>query len=303
MSNKKETPHYSKLAALLNNPKLPVSDKPRVEEAVERYHDWVAATNAAEGEPSEVLEKMVALFDEYKFFIDAELIFSSSEDFLYRQKGQLKLDNTVIEEFLPMLAVPKVIPELGASSFTVGSVTAYSSISFSSQIHSQPLGGGMIVKSKDQDFAIAKKLYLKSSHNKDFSEALTEETYLAYVAAECKTNLDKTMFQEASATAQDLKTAVVGAKYFLLAEWLDMTPLATTTTYIDEVLLLRKAKRISSNVRSSFSTRQGRERAQQEYKDYLRDNCFKVEVFARFCDHIAGLFPSTEGAVLEHGYF
>ena len=37
-----------------------------------------------------------------KYYIDVDLIFDSPEDFLYRQKGQLKLDNTVIEEFLPI---------------------------------------------------------------------------------------------------------------------------------------------------------------------------------------------------------
>ncbi len=67
-------------------------------------------------------------------------------------------------------------------------------------------------------FFNCKKLFLKSSHNSNFTNSITEETYLAYVAAECKTNLDKTMFQEASATAHDLKIAVVGAKYYLVCE-------------------------------------------------------------------------------------
>lgn len=51
------------------------------------------------------------------------------------------------------------------------------------------------------------------------------ETNIAYLACECKTNLDKTMFQEASATALDLKSTVPSAKYLLLCEWLDMTPI------------------------------------------------------------------------------
>ena len=161
----------------------------------------------------------------------------------------------------------------------------------------------MIVKSKDQDFAIARKLYLQSAHTSDFSDAVTEETYLAYVAAECKTNLDKTMFQEASATAHDLKSAVVGAKYYLLAEWLDMTPLSTATTDIDEVLLLRKAKRLPSNIRSDFSSRHGRQSAVKAYKEYLIAHPFQVDVFVRLCDHISALFPSSEASVFDNGYF
>ena len=53
------------------------------------------------------------------------------------------------------------------------------------------------------------------------------------------------MFQEACATAHDVKAAVSGASYYLLCEWLDMTPLSTAPTDIDEILLLRKAKRIN----------------------------------------------------------
>jgi hypothetical protein len=51
------------------------------------------------------------------------------------------------------------------------------------------------------------------------------ESNLGYVCAECKTNLDKTMFQEAVATSRDLKIAVPNSLYFLICEFLDMTPL------------------------------------------------------------------------------
>lgn len=74
---------------------------------------------------------------------------------------------------------------------------------------------------------------------------------------ELKTNLDKTMYQEASATAHDIKLAVTGAKYYLLCDFLDMTPISTATTDIDEILIVRKAKRINSNIRKEFSTYAG----------------------------------------------
>ncbi|RIY25701.1 restriction endonuclease, partial [Bifidobacteriaceae bacterium WP021] len=104
-------------------------------------------------------------------------------------------------------------------------------------------------KTKDQDFSMCRPLYIMSSYDPDFSELQTTRltTYLGYILAELKTNLDKTMFQEASATAHDVKQAVTGAKYYLLCDYLDMTPISTTTTDIDEILITRKAKRISSN--------------------------------------------------------
>lgn len=106
----------------------------------------------------------------------------------------------------------------------------------------------MIIRSKDQDFAIARRLFVRASHQPDFLDAVTEETSIAYVASEIKTNLDKTMFQEGAAMALDVKTVAPGARYYLLCEWLDMTPISTVTTAIDEVIILRRAKRLASNV-------------------------------------------------------
>lgn len=63
------------------------------------------------------------------------------------------------------------------------------------------------------------------------------------------TNLDKTMFQEAVATSRDLKIAVPSSLYFLVCEYLDMTPVSITSTHIDDVLIVRKTKRMSSNIR------------------------------------------------------
>lgn len=84
---------------------------------------------------------------------------------------------------------------------------------------------------------------MKASYRHDFEpeDTLTLSANLGYVLAELKTNLDKTMFQEASATAHDVKQAVPGAKYYLLCDFLDMTPISTATTDIDEILITRKA--------------------------------------------------------------
>ena len=163
---------------------------------------------------------------------------------LTRQKRQLKLDNSVIEEFLPHFVTPAVLPEMVGHEVAVGPTTCFSSVYFSTSLDVPVVGGGLEVRSKDQDFAISKKLFLKASHDSSFSASVTKETHIGFVISECKTNLDKTMFQEACATAHDVKAAVSGARYYLLCEWLDMTPLCTALTDIDEILILRKAKRI-----------------------------------------------------------
>ncbi len=302
------TPHLEKLNATLDNDKLPDEDKPRIKAAIKRYNKWIGDLNAVTGSPQERIQTMVKLLDEYRLYIDIELVFDSSEDFLYRQKGQLKLDNSVIEEFLPHLVQPAVLPEIKGHEVIVGPTTCFSSINFSTSLEVPVVGGGLEIRAKNQDFAISKKLYLKASHDSAFADpaTVTKETHIGFVVAECKTNLDKTMFQEACATAHDVKAAVAGARYYLLCEWLDMTPLSTAPTDIDEIILLRKAKRINSNVRAKYATYAGRKANRAAYRKYLTDNPFRADVFERFIGHIRSILRNevpVESDVLSRGYF
>ncbi len=300
------TPNLDKLKAVLENEKLPQQDKPRVQKAIERYKKWVADLDTVTGIPEEMIKKMVELLNEYKFYIEVELIFDSEDDFLYRQKGQLKLESSIIEEFLPRLIQPVIIPEIKGIDVEVGPINAFSSLYFASSLSSPQVGGGMSIRTKTHDFAIGKRLYLKASHSFSFEESTEAETHIAYITAECKTNLDKTMFQEACATAHDVKSAVPGAKYFLICEWLDMAPISTTPTDIDEVILLRKGKRLSSNIRKDFNESQKRKGCRQKYIAYLKQYPLLHERFQRFVEHIRKLVKSEElieNDVLERGFF
>ena len=177
---------------------------------------------------------------------------------------------------------------------------------FKSTLHDTKRGGGVEIRTKDQDFAIAKKLFIRTSHNDSFNEFESKDAFLGYVTSECKTNLDKTMFQEANATASDVKKAIPGSKYFLLCEWLDMTPVSTAPTDIDEVLILRKAKRISSNIRKNYSTVAGRTANATSFRQYLEDNPYDSGVFNRFLNHIDAMLNDEdpeEGSVLTDGFF
>ena len=114
------------------------------------------------------------------------------------------------------------------------------------------------------------------------------------------------MFQEASATAHDVKLAVTGSKYYLLCDFLDMTPISTATTDIDEILIVRKAKRISSNVRKEFSTYEGRQKHRAWYTSYLTEHPYSADVFKRFIEHIFSQMKNEsliEESVLDIGYF
>ena len=114
------------------------------------------------------------------------------------------------------------------------------------------------------------------------------------------------MFQEASATAHDVKTSVPGAKYFLLCEWLDMTPISTAPTDIDEVIILRKSKRLSSNIRKFYSTSQGRQEHREKYIDFLKENPIALDMIQRFLSHIKNLISREnliEKDVVQNGFF
>lgn len=142
--------HGEKIIAALESTKLPSSDKPRLEVALQKYDEWVSALDSVDAPTvDELIEKMIDLLNSYKFYIDVDLIFDSPEDFLYRQKGQLKLDNTVIEEFLPIFVRKCIIKEFGVCDVDIGSQTAtFSSAYFASSLSSPSIGGGLSIKTK-----------------------------------------------------------------------------------------------------------------------------------------------------------
>ncbi|MGA3084536.1 MAG: Bpu10I family restriction endonuclease [Thermodesulfobacteriota bacterium] len=298
------TPHMDKLKALIRNPRLPTPDKPRVEEAVKRYNDWISEIQRIKPGHKNSVRQLVEATNRYKTFIELDLIFDSPENFLYRQKGQLKLDNTILEEFLPQLVFRSL--QLDNQTFEYGPRNTFAGLSFTSSIADPGRGGHPRLRTKDQDFVLGKRLYMMTSFDKDFSQSEVIESHLGYVCVECKTNLDKTMFQEAVATSRDLKIAVPSSLYFLVCEFLDMTPVSITSTQIDDVLVVRKAKRMSSNVRQEYRSAEARRKHRHAYVEFLESAKYYTDVFQRMIDNIQSMVeerdPETD-KVLKQGHF
>ena len=301
------TPHYSKLKATLESGKLPSCDRSQVVQAMERYREWIADLDKiieADGPEDLRLQKMVDLLNQYRLYIEIDLILNSQSGWLYRQKGQIKLDNSIIEEFLPRLVRSCLKSELSLLDVTIGPTTTFSSVWFNSSPKRPGSGGGLNIRTKDHDFAISRPLRLNAT-DASRSVTSTEMFNLAYVAAECKTNLDKTMFQEACASASDLKSAVPGAKYFILCEWLDMTPISSSTSPVDKVFLLRKSKRPSAEMRA-LGVYGGQQAARETYINFLVEHPYKAEVFGTFIDCVRDVLtyePIDQATALEQGYF
>ena len=303
------TTHKDKLLAAINNNKVPKSEIQFLKRSYEAYKRWISEIEKIYNEKISSDEKvsfMVKKLNKYKNYIDIDLIFDSKNDFLYRQKGQMKLGSSIIEEFLPRLVHPSIVGKFNKKQVIIGPTKSLSNLQFKSNITGIYAGGGLFSKEKDQDFSISKKLFLKASHNEDYSDSIEIKTHLSFIAAECKTNLDKTMFQEALATASDLKKIVLGAKYFLICEWLDMQPIDTTVTDIDLVLILRKAKRMSSDIRKHFNKAAGRKKYRDIYLKQMTSNPIDIEVIMRVVTRIRNVIASQsidEKRVLDRGYF
>ncbi len=307
MSNdtpKLPTPHLDKLNALLRNRRLPAADRSRVQEALQRYKEWIRELKTVKGGQKGAVQQLVDATNRYKMFVELDLIFDSPGEFLYRQKGQLKLDNTILEEFLPQLLYRGL--SLADSSLELGPRKTFAGLSFSSTLADPGTGGRPNLRTKDQDFILGKRPYMMTSFDKEFHDAELVESHLGYVCAECKTNLDKTMFQEAVATSRDLKVAVPSSLYFLVCEFLDMTPVSITSTHIDDVLIVRKAKRMSSNVRQEYRSAKERRDRRKEYVEFLESAKYYADVFQRMIEKIQHVIDDTAPeleTVLKKGYF
>ena len=300
-------PHGDKLRELLNNGKLPAADVPRVEKAINRYENWIAAMASLQTTGDERVKDLVALLNDYKEHIEIDLIWDSESEFLYRQKGQLKIDNSILEEWFPWLADPRVMPELKGTALTVGPAKAFAATHFQSTATDGRATPGLVIRSKDQDFTIGRPTYLRSSFSSEFPPKLTDDqtTYIAYIAAELKTNLDKTMFQEAAATSHDLRIAAPGSHYFLICEYLDMTPISSAGTDITEVLILR-SKRTGSQNRKQYSSPKYRQENRDVYVRDLREKPVRLDVVQRFVNRVREILRDQNADLsdaVERGWF
>jgi len=247
------TPHREKLLAAIENKKA-AADKDILKEAFKAYETWIGKLNALTSKGDERVIEMTSLLNGYKDYLEVDLIAGKGSAFIKRQKGQMKLDNSVMEEFLIHLVNPDIIEDIPADIET-GSQTAFMSLSFRpTDIANLSKKPEIVLKKKDQDFTIGKSIHYKFSPAGDFSTALTEKgkLFLAVFAAEVKVNYDKTMFQECCGTASRLKQGCPLSKYYALIEYLDMKAEDVRLTDIDNVFLLRKAKRLPYEKRSQF---------------------------------------------------
>lgn len=280
-----KTPHKEKLLAAIENPKAK-DDVDLLKEAYSAYEDWIKKLEGLTSKGRDRTNEMTAILNEYKDYLEVELILGKGTPFIKRQKGQLKLDNSIMEEFLIHLVHSDILNNLPDFELDTGPQTAFMSLAFRpsgvTALNEKP---EVVLKLKDQDFTIGKSIYYKFSSDVGFSNNKTVDGkfFLAVLAAECKVNYDKTMFQECSGTASRLKQGCPTSKYYALIEYLDMQPEDVRLTDIDNVFLLRKVKRLPFGKRNDYN----------EVKSLHRDNPISDEIIAKFVDEMQNFIDAV----------
>jgi hypothetical protein len=290
--------HKEKIVAAISNPKAK-EDIELLNEALSAYETWINKITRLTSKGEQRVREMTFLLNDYKDYLEVDLVASRGSAFLKRQKGQLKLDNSIMEEFLIHLVHPLILNNLPNFDLEAGSQTAFMSLAFRpSNLANLDGRPEVIVKEKDQDFTIGRTIHYKFSSESTFADAKTAsgKFHLAVLSAECKVNYDKTMFQECAGTAARLKQGCPVAKYFALVEYLDMQPEDTRLTEIDNVFLLRKTKRLPFEKRSSL------EEIKRQHKEFP----ISADVVLMFVDEIQKFIDSAwydPEAALKRGSF
>ena len=104
------------------------------------------------------------------------------------------------------------------------------------------------------------------------------------------------MFQEAAGTAARLKQGCPYAQYYVLNEYLDMVPEDTRLTAVDNVYLLRHAKRLPFDKRHIL----------EEVEQHRAAHPIDADVMLRFVNNLENFLNAVwydPDAALERGSF
>lgn len=200
----------------------------------EQNEKLIGPTSNVNNDDSEIIKQRVKLFNEYKDFIDQQ---HYAEHFDSRSN----LHSSVLEEFMYYLFRDLV---LGISkNALIGKSHSFKDIFFRSRSYRDMISSPhALIEIKDHDFAIG--MSVKASMQcKGSTRAEVHNWDIPAVAIECKTYLDKTMLQDASTAAEQLKQKNPNAMYIVVAEWLKLTESVNLKKYkIDQIYVLRKQK-------------------------------------------------------------
>jgi hypothetical protein len=228
--------HGDNIATKLRDKQSP--EKRRLLSAISaRYELWKQGCLRAEGSKDSRIKELVRLTNSYKKYLD-DIRFKCFT-------AQGKLHSSVLEEF--MYYIFQTIPSL-RSEMDMGQMEAYTNLFFAPKsLNSLQVKSGIQIHKKNQDFAIAKKVFITAATNERGTRE-TETVHIPVISIECKTYVDKTMYESSVATAERIKQGNPYSKYYIVTELYaigdDVDP---KHSKIDQIYVLRKQKRNKTN--------------------------------------------------------
>ncbi|MCI5188667.1 MAG: Bpu10I family restriction endonuclease [Candidatus Electrothrix sp. AS4_5] len=207
----------------------------------DRYDTWKTRNQELVGPGSEENEndthtilQRVELLNSYKDFID-------QQHYAEKFDSRSNLHSSVLEEFMYYL-FRDVVADFSEHAL-IGKSHTFKDIFFKPDSYSDMLDApNALIETKDHDFAIGTKIISNMTcRGTENNEKHTLD--IPAVAIECKTYLDKTMLQDASTAAEQLKHRNPNAMYIVVAEWLKLTDSVNLRKFkIDQIYVLRKQK-------------------------------------------------------------
>jgi hypothetical protein len=158
--------------------------------------------------------------------------------------AQSKFASTILEE-----CVYRLFASIEGSVIRTGNIKAYSNLYFSpfDFVHFQTTSN-VKINTKDQDFAIYKKISISIS---DAEEQI--EAFIPVVAIECKTYLDKTMLEGSIATAEKIKNGNPYCRFCIVTEFYEVDKKVDVKhSRIDQIYVLNKEAKRKTSVESNI---------------------------------------------------
>ena len=241
--------HGDNIANKLKNEKNAIN-KAYLSEIKKCYDNWRDALSKIKGDSLRAIKQRTALLNEYKNFID--------QPKFRKEKGnpngftsQSKLHSTVLEEF--MFHLLREIPQLKDKKLLYGPTNAYSNLYFApNNLATFEHTSGITINTKNQDFAISKEVCIETTvTGAKYNEGKTVSVPI--VSIECKTYLDKTMYEGSVATAEKIKRGNPYSLFLIVTETYEVGPdVDPNYSQIDQIYVLRKKSKSSLEERMSI---------------------------------------------------
>ena len=261
-----------------------------LQEISTKYNEWKTANLTLKGpsineseEDHKIIEQRVTLLNNYKNFLD-------QQKYAEKFDSRSNLHSSVLEEFMYYL-FKDLVNDISTNAL-LGKSKSFKDLFFRPKSFNDMLANtNIFIEEKDHDFAIGVCINAKLSCKG--STAYEDYVFnIPAVAIECKTYLDKTMLQDVSTAAEQLKLKNPNSIYIVVSEWLKLTESINIKKYkIDQIYILRKQKNTDRELRFDMN---------------YHKNPIYSDVVAHCFNHVRSFLTSDWGGTvtegLERGY-